>query len=440
MGGLLRKWGEGVSLVRPDWKARDGGPGEGGEGEGEAEMEMEGEEDIEREMDVEGAEDLGGADAGRQGKKKAMMNGHATAPVAQRPIDANRINQTERRNPYSASRAAESQPSHQLQQPHSYHKEPPPHMNVNGTRTHQPSLEDKPSLGMDIDAMMDEMSSLSLVPSSVRFGRGGKSSGMGFAGAGRTAGVKGHGVGNIKGAVTGTTGSSASKVDEEGKEAHGAMEVEMSNGLSGIGGKDISADRPIAEKEKNARPEKTQFDTLRNGDRPGDVNEHMETETHVGNSLKGKGKSAQSGTRRGRDRGSEKELEGDMSMDDASLSPSPQSSPPLTKNEAAGNADRTNGRGRPQRGPQAQTRGRGTIPMRGGVRGGMGYGYGANGMSVAPRGGWIGAAMPRGVGLGMGVNGIGARGGLPPRGGRGRARGRGVARGGGRGGGDGGGM
>lgn len=431
MGGLLRKWGEGVSLVRPDWKARDGGAGEDGDGDGE--VDMEGQEDVEGGMDVEGAVEKSDEGVEKQGGKKAATNGHSTASVVQQPTDIS----TQHRKPYSAAQTIRSQ-QHQHQHPPHLHQHTDTNTNNTNTRTQQPNQADKPSLGMDIDAMMDQMSSLSLVPSSVRFGRGGKTSGMGFSRAGgRTTGLKEHGMGNATGTVAGMTGHNVNKAHGEGEGADGAMDVEMSNGSNGMAGKNISGQRKF-EKGMAAILRKAQS-TSGDGDRGGDTKDDAQIERNASNPIKGKGKSTQRDVRRGRDRDMDRQLEEDMSVDDASLSSSPQSSPPLAKNGATHITNRTNGTGYTRGGPQVQSRGRGTIGMRGG-RGGMGYGYGMNGMNVAPRGGWIGAAMPRAGGIGMGVNSIGLRGGLPLRGGRGRARGRGVARGGGRGGGDGGGM
>lgn len=429
MGGLLRKWGEGVSLVRPDWKARDGGMGEDGEGDGDADIE--GQEDVEGCMDVEGIVNKGD-EIEKQGGRKAATNGHSTPSIARQPTDIS----TQRRKPYPAAQTFRSQRDQHQYTPH-LHQHTDANTNNTNTRPQQPHQADKPSLGMDIDAMMDQMSSLSLVPSSVRFGRGGKTSGMGFARAGgRTTGVKEHGMGNAKGAVTGMTGNNASKAHGAGEGADGAMDIEMSNGSNRTAGKNMSVDHRRVEKEGAAISGKAQ---LSGGDREGDTYDDAQIETNASNSVKGKGKSTQRDVRRGRDGDMDGQLEEHMSVDDASLSPSPQSSPPLAKSGATHITNRTNGTGRAQGGPQALSRGRGTIGMRGG-RGGMGYGYGMNGMNVAPRGGWIGAAMPRTAGIGIGVNSIGLRGGLASRGGRGRARGRGVARGGGRGGGDGGGM
>lgn len=433
MGGLLRKWGEGVSLVRPDWKARDGGAGEDGEGDGDGEADMEGQEDVEGGMDVEGVLDKGEEGVEQQGGKKAPTNGHSTASVVQQLTDIS----TQHRKPYAAAQTVRSQQAQHQHPPHL-----PPHTATNtnntNTRTQQPNQADKPSLGMDIDAMMNQMSSLSLVPSSVRFGRGGKTSGMGFPRAGgRTTGLKEHGMGNTTGSVTGMTGHNVNKAHGAGEGADGAMDVEMSNGSNGMAGKNISGQRRF-EKEMAAILRKAQS-TSGDGDRGGDTKDDAQIETTGSNTVKGKGKSIQREVRRGKDGDMDRQLEGDMSVDDASLSSSPQSSPPLAKNGATHVPNRTNVTGHTQGGPQVQSRGRGTIGMRGG-RGGMGYGYGMNGMNVAPRGGWIGAAMPRAAGIGIGVNSIGFRGGLQSRGGRGRARGRGVARGGGRGGGDGGGM
>lgn len=432
MGGLLRKWGEGVSLVRPDWKARDGGAGGDGEGDGDGETEMEGHADIEGGMDVEGVVHTGDEGVEKQGGKKAATNGHSTASVVQQPTDIS----TQYRKPYTAPQTVRSQQDQHQYPPH-LHQHTDANTNNTNTRTQQPNQADKPSLGMDIDAMMDQMSSLSLVPSSVRFGRGGKTSGMGFARAGgRTTGVKEHGMGNAKGAVTGMTGNNASKAHGAGEGADGAMDIEMSNGSNRTAGKNMSVDHRRVEKEGAAISGKAQFS---GGDREGDTYDDAQIETNASNLVKGKGKSIQRDVRRGRDGDMDGQLEEHMSVDDASLSPSPQSSPPPAKSGATPITNRTNGTGRAQGGPQALSRGRGTIGMRGG-RGGMGYGYGMNGMNVAPRGGWIGAAMPRTAGIGIGVNSIGLRGGLASRGGRGRSRGRGVARGGGRGGGDGGGM
>ncbi|TFK48417.1 hypothetical protein OE88DRAFT_523362 [Heliocybe sulcata] len=107
VGGLLKKWGEGASMIRGEWKHRDG------------ETQQEGSENSDEE--------------------------HATT-----------------------------------------HEDSGSRMNTDGTSAEEliTTSAQGPTSGEDVDALADSMTSLSLIPSSIRFGRGGKAGGFGPRGRG----------------------------------------------------------------------------------------------------------------------------------------------------------------------------------------------------------------------------------------------------------------
>jgi hypothetical protein len=125
IGGLLKRWGEGASMVRSEWKPRD---------DKKKQTKDEGENmavDDNEEEDSSSEEEVKGADIDESEK---------TPKPTIRPL-----------HPVS----------------------PPRNANV------------KPGASMEVDALADGMSSLSLVPSSIRFGRGGRGGGLGVRGRGR---------------------------------------------------------------------------------------------------------------------------------------------------------------------------------------------------------------------------------------------------------------
>ncbi|VDC03420.1 unnamed protein product [Peniophora sp. CBMAI 1063] len=135
MGEMLRRWGEGASMVRGDWKPRD--PAESGSSD---------EEDAMEEDDPQDTRAIHTQEA----------NGRQAPPHMSTPST-------------SASRPL---PTPQPQRPQSTIKAPPTSsQSIHSTTQQQSSNTDA------LDNLADTMSSLSLVPTSIRFGRGAKSSG-----------------------------------------------------------------------------------------------------------------------------------------------------------------------------------------------------------------------------------------------------------------------
>ncbi|TFY67020.1 hypothetical protein EVG20_g4100 [Dentipellis fragilis] len=165
VGGLLRRWGEGASLIRGTWKAREGQEKNGQDDEDDED----GDED-EEEADMPIDEDRELSPTPKERKQQQQVPPARPAPG--------------RGKPEEAAVAADADKA--------------------------------------LDALTSNMSSLSLVPSSVRFGRGGKGSGMGFAGQrGQHA------------AATPTTGKTQEKANRHGHEqtterADTVMEAEES--------------------------------------------------------------------------------------------------------------------------------------------------------------------------------------------------------------------
>ncbi|KIM90219.1 hypothetical protein PILCRDRAFT_811943 [Piloderma croceum F 1598] len=120
VGGLLKKWGEGVSMLRKEWKERDG------------------------DGDDDGTDDRMEADCDDIPADGEIMVG----------------------DPYTDTTHARPPPPQQQQQ-------------------HKPPAQSKQTPAPDdqLDGLTSSMTSLSLVPPSIRFGRGGKSGGFGNANA-----------------------------------------------------------------------------------------------------------------------------------------------------------------------------------------------------------------------------------------------------------------
>ncbi|KAI6023791.1 hypothetical protein BKA83DRAFT_31057 [Pisolithus microcarpus] len=123
VGGLLKRWGEGASMVRGKWKPR----------ESEDEMELDGDSEEEVEEEEEEEEE-----------KESDYDGDATPKVSQ-------LHDFDVASPATTPRMATAQSPRQ-------------------SVTQQSSAE--------VEKLAQSMTSLSLVPSSIRFGRGGKGGGF----------------------------------------------------------------------------------------------------------------------------------------------------------------------------------------------------------------------------------------------------------------------
>ncbi|KAF9454390.1 hypothetical protein P691DRAFT_808524 [Macrolepiota fuliginosa MF-IS2] len=137
IGGLLRKWGEGASMIRGEWKPRDSQDqkkGKGKAGGGGDKMVVEEDDDEDEEKTSSGEE----------------------APE----VDMEELERTPRPN---------TRPLHPISPP----------------RAGNTNANTKPSTNTDVDALAEGMSSLTLIPSSIRFGRGARGGGLGTKGRGR---------------------------------------------------------------------------------------------------------------------------------------------------------------------------------------------------------------------------------------------------------------
>lgn len=126
IGGLLKKWGEGASMVRGEWKPRDQKKDKAKD-RGDS-MIVEDDEDEDESLGEEEVEE----------------------------VDMEELERTPRPNVKSLHPVS-----------------PPRGANV------------KTSASAEVDALAEGMSSLTLVPSSIRFGRGGRGGGLGVRGRGR---------------------------------------------------------------------------------------------------------------------------------------------------------------------------------------------------------------------------------------------------------------
>lgn len=144
IGGLLRKWGEGASMIRGEWKPRDLDT---------KTKKLENNDDDK--MMMESADD----DDENSSEEVDMEELEKTPKPGVRPL-----------HPASPPRSGDA----------------------------------KSNVSVDVDGLAEGMSSLALVPSSIRFGRGSRGGGLGARGRG-----KGGRGGTLSGAVNTNTGPSA---------------------------------------------------------------------------------------------------------------------------------------------------------------------------------------------------------------------------------------
>lgn len=141
MGEMLRRWGEGASLVRGDWRPREPAEEDGSSDEDDAM-----EDDDSESTHLTQKESMNGRQAPPHMHPTASTSALRPLPAAQppRPKSASVGPSASARPPVPLSKSVASSSS---------------------------------SIPTALDALADTMSSLSLVPSSIRFGRGAKSSG-----------------------------------------------------------------------------------------------------------------------------------------------------------------------------------------------------------------------------------------------------------------------
>jgi hypothetical protein len=175
VGGLLKKWGEGASLIRKEWKAREEND-EGGKEEGSGLVDMKGHragEDNGMAVDDDDDDDDDEDDQEEEEEEEEPDDLEATPRMLpRRTIGVNSP-------PSSLSSHADT------------------HLNTDGSTANN----------NDLTNLTESLNSLSLVPNSIRFGRGGKSGG--FLPRGRPRGRAGKHGRSDKGA----TGEGVMEVD-----------------------------------------------------------------------------------------------------------------------------------------------------------------------------------------------------------------------------------
>jgi len=175
IGGLLRKWGEGASMIRGNWKSRD--------------LEKKEEEEEEEESD-----------------RMILENTNEDDKSSNEEVDMEELEKT-----------------------------PKP-----GVRSLRPddsisrSGDTRSNVSADVDVLAEGMSSLALIPSSVRFGRGSRGGGWGTRGRGRGWNPSSD-AGNMStiGSATDTRQAGANATsgkDRGGRRAKGHHRVGASNG------------------------------------------------------------------------------------------------------------------------------------------------------------------------------------------------------------------
>ena len=142
VGGLLKRWGDGASMIRGTWKPRDNNNGQETKNKEKGNMEVDSDSDGEDDGE-EDAEEEDGEDEDGEELDESVAGGEET-PKAQ----------------YNNGNNARS--------PAISPKPPSPRQSI------RPSLLSHGG----VDELTQSMSSLSLVPPSIRFGRGGKGGGF----------------------------------------------------------------------------------------------------------------------------------------------------------------------------------------------------------------------------------------------------------------------
>ncbi|KAF9478260.1 hypothetical protein BDN70DRAFT_880224 [Pholiota conissans] len=190
IGGLLKRWGEGASMVRKEWKAREGAPA----GNLDADMKRYREEESDR-MDEDDEDDE--EEETEEEEEEEEVNEEPNAPFVEEDDeeekeDAIDLEATPRMLP--ARTVGITSPQSLISTPKQKHAHPHPH-----TTTTKGA-----DANVDVAGLVHSLDSLSLVPDSIRFGRGGKASGFahgrgGIGHASRGGRGRGGGGGALRG-------------------------------------------------------------------------------------------------------------------------------------------------------------------------------------------------------------------------------------------------
>jgi hypothetical protein len=155
VGGLLKKWGEGASLIRKEWKTR--------------------------EENDEGGKVKGGV---------VDAKGHRASKDDKMAVDEDEDDDDEE----DEDEDDEEEEEEEEEEPD---LETTPRMLPRRTiGVHSPSHPDTNDRDGDLTKLTESLDSLSIVPSSIRFGRGGKSGGFISRGQGRAKHGRGRGLPN----------------------------------------------------------------------------------------------------------------------------------------------------------------------------------------------------------------------------------------------------
>jgi hypothetical protein len=156
IGGLLKKWGEGASLIRKEWKPRERGLRD--------QIKMQEDDDDDDHDSI--ADNALGVDPEITDDDDDDDDGPAAAAA---DLDATpRIRPRKMLSPTATSQAPSSRGAENTKSKHS---------NVRGSNNSQQG-----SGNVDIAGLTQSLNALSLVPNSVRFGRGGKTAGFASGG------------------------------------------------------------------------------------------------------------------------------------------------------------------------------------------------------------------------------------------------------------------
>ena len=178
VGGLLKKWGEGASLIRKEWKAREGNGEEGKEG-GEGFVGMKSHRTSEDNgMAVDDEDDDDDEDEDEEEEDEDEPDDLEATPrmLPRRTIGVH--------SPSSLSSPPDTHPAN-----------------------HDHNTDGSIATNNDLTNLTESLNSLSLVPNSIRFGRGGKSGGFIRRGQGRARG------GGSRGGKHGKSGGDVMEVD-----------------------------------------------------------------------------------------------------------------------------------------------------------------------------------------------------------------------------------
>ncbi|KAF5316232.1 hypothetical protein D9619_006251 [Psilocybe cf. subviscida] len=166
IGQLLKKWGEGASMVRKEWKPRESQAAEETMAYRDDEDKMDEDDDVGGDHDSDDDDD---DDDDEIASQEAELEEDEEMPKDEEDVEA-----TPRMLPRTTGIGIHS-PQSSISDASSL---PPASRRGTKARVGAPSQSQNNNSGAGVDSLVNSLESLTLIPNSVRFGRGGKASGF----------------------------------------------------------------------------------------------------------------------------------------------------------------------------------------------------------------------------------------------------------------------